>query len=103
MPGKVTRTVRKSDVFRYEQAGAGGWGDPLKRDPARVLADVRNEFVSTKMARMEYGVVIDTETWTVDEQQTRQLRQRMAVRQKTVLSIDRGILPRGLRVEGSVG
>ena len=30
-------TMRRGDVFRHEVAGAGGWGDPLERDPAMVL------------------------------------------------------------------
>ncbi len=93
MPGKVTRTIRKDDIFRYEQAGGGGWGDPLKRDPARVLSDVRNEYVSATAARDEYGVVIDTRTWSFDEAQTRALRERMRAGRDAVLQVDRGTLP----------
>ena len=40
-------------------AGAGGWGDPLRRDPARVLHDVREEKLTAAYAEREYGVVID--------------------------------------------
>jgi probable F420-dependent oxidoreductase len=47
------------DVFRPEQPGPGEWGDPLERDPARVLRDVRNELVSLGAAHDDYGVVID--------------------------------------------
>ena len=39
-------------------AGAGGWGDPLERDPAAVLRDVRNELLSPAKALADYGVVI---------------------------------------------
>ena len=46
-------------------AGAGGWGDPLERDPAAVLRDVRNELLSAENARNDYGVVIDLTLWTV--------------------------------------
>ena len=38
--------MKQGDLFRHEVAGAGGWGDPLERDPALVLRDVLNEFVS---------------------------------------------------------
>ena len=38
--------MRRGDVFRHDQPGPGGWGDPLEREPARVLRDVRNELVS---------------------------------------------------------
>src|SRR5262249_47303265 len=58
LPSKLTMTMKKGDLFRHEVAGAGGWGDPLERDPALVLRDVLNEFVSPNSAREDYGVVI---------------------------------------------
>jgi len=61
-----------------ELAGGAGYGDPFDRDPAAVLADVRNEYVSLDAARNAYGVVIgDGE---VDEAATRQVRTRGPVR-----------------------
>jgi N-methylhydantoinase B len=66
LPGKFTVTVRRGDVLRHVLAGAGGWGDPLERDPAAVLEDVRNELLSPGRACADYGVVVDTRTWTVD-------------------------------------
>ena len=59
-------TVKRGDVFRHVLAGAGGWGDPLERDPAAVLRDVRNELLSPAKAAADYGVVVDTKSWTVD-------------------------------------
>ncbi len=40
----------------------GGWGNPLKRDPEKVLNDVRNEYISLTSAERDYGVVIDPGT-----------------------------------------
>jgi len=74
LPGKLTMTMKGGDVFRHEQPGPGGWGDPLERDPARVLRDVRNELVSLGAARDDYGVVIDVGTWTVDHARTARRR-----------------------------
>ena len=74
IPAKVTMTMRRGDVFRHDQPGPGGWGDPLERDPARVLRDVRNELVSVESARDDYGVVIDRAAWRVDEGATAALR-----------------------------
>jgi N-methylhydantoinase B len=60
-------TIRRGDVFRHEVAGAGGWGDPLERDPAMVLRDVRNELVSLASARADYGVVLAGNPLAVDD------------------------------------
>ena len=77
LPSKVTMTIRRGDVFRHEVAGAGGWGDPLERDPAAVLKDVRNEMVSRGKASEDYGVVIEPDAWRVDAAATRRLREEM--------------------------
>ena len=75
LPSKLTMTMKKGDLFRHEVAGAGGWGDPLERDPALVLQDVRNEFVSLGAAREDYGVVIAA--GAVDEAATAAMRRQM--------------------------
>ena len=54
--------------------GGGGVGPPFERDPAAVAADVRKDFVSIERAREEYGVVVDSETFAVDEAATAELR-----------------------------
>ncbi|MEJ0068916.1 MAG: hydantoinase B/oxoprolinase family protein [Pseudomonadota bacterium] len=74
---KLTMTIRRGMVFRHCLPGSGGWGDPLERDPAKVLADLRNEFVSLAAAATEYGVVIDPATLTVDIEATLRRRARM--------------------------
>jgi N-methylhydantoinase B len=58
LPSKFTMTIRRGDVFRHVLAGAGGWGDPLERDPGAVLKDVKNELLSPARAAADYGVVI---------------------------------------------
>ena len=64
----------RGDVLFFQSCGGGGWGDPLTRDPAAVLADVRNEYVSIEGAENDYGVVIDPISHTVDETATQQRR-----------------------------
>jgi N-methylhydantoinase B len=95
MPGKVTRTIRRGDVFRYEQAGGGGWGDPLDRDPDAVLRDVRDGYVSAQAALAEYGVVLDAAARAVDAAVTAAQRARLrALRgSATPPFVDRGPLP----------
>jgi len=77
LPSKLTMTIRRGDVFRHEVAGAGGWGDPLERDPAMVLRDVRNELVSLASARANYGVVLAGKPLAIDEMATRALREKL--------------------------
>jgi N-methylhydantoinase B len=54
--------------------GGGGFYSPLERDPASVLEDVKQGYVSTQAAREKYGVVIDEEKMAVDEKATREER-----------------------------
>jgi N-methylhydantoinase B len=70
LPSKPTMLFRKGEVIRHEHAGGGGWGDPLERDPQAVLRDVRNEFLSAGKADADYGVVIDTDQWSINADAT---------------------------------
>jgi N-methylhydantoinase B len=47
-----------ADVYAVLWSAAGGFGDPLERDPAKVQADVENGDVSEKAALEIYGVVL---------------------------------------------
>jgi N-methylhydantoinase B len=46
------------ECYEYYYGGGGGWGDPLRRPPARVLDDVLDEYVSVEAAARDYGVVL---------------------------------------------
>jgi N-methylhydantoinase B len=74
LESKVTMTIKRGDLFRHELAGAGGWGDPLERDPAAVLKDVRNELIGLAAAANDYGVIINPQTWIIDQTATQRLR-----------------------------
>jgi len=77
--GKASREFAYGDVISFQQSGAGGYGDPLEREPRRVLEDVLDDYVSIEAARGEYGVVIEGRgvDLGVDETATRELRSRM--------------------------
>jgi N-methylhydantoinase B len=77
--GKQSREFAYGDVISFQQSGAGGYGDPLEREPARVLEDVLDEYVSAEAARREYGVVIVGEgiELRVDDEATAALRRTM--------------------------
>jgi len=56
--GKESRDFAYDDVVSFQQSGAGGYGNPFERDPARVLEDVLDDYVSMESARNDYGVII---------------------------------------------
>ena len=74
LPSKCTLEIRQGDVFRHLLAGAGGWGNPLERDPELVLKDVLEEKLSADYARREYGVAIDVAARKVLAEDTATLR-----------------------------
>ena len=53
-----TREAAAGTIVRLEQTGGSGYGSPLERDPARVLEDVRDGYISTAAADAKYGVII---------------------------------------------
>ena len=73
------RTQAKA-LTRYITNGGGGYGDPFTREPTRVLADVRDGYVSVAGARERYGVVVvgdpafDPEGLRIDEVATARAR-----------------------------
>ena len=63
-------------------AGGGGYGDPLDREPARVLDDVADEWISPGRALETYGVVLRGdparwETLEIDSDATAHERDRL--------------------------
>jgi len=64
-----------SDVYAVLWSAAGGFGDPLERDPAKVEADVANGDVSETAAKEIYGVVIgDAASTARERERLRKLR-----------------------------
>ncbi|WP_111721387.1 hydantoinase B/oxoprolinase family protein [Homoserinimonas sp. OAct 916] len=66
--------LEAGEVLANNTGGGGGYGDPFRRDPAKVAHDVRNGFVSIDAAARAYGVVVDSDHFTVDESATREIR-----------------------------
>ncbi len=58
------------DVVSYYSPCGGGYGDPLERDPARVLDDVLDGFITPAHALDDYGVILravdDGYGWSLD-------------------------------------
>jgi N-methylhydantoinase B len=67
--------VAEEDLFYCRSDGGGGLGDPLLRQPERVLGDVQAGLVSAAQARLLYGVVLDGAEAGVDTEATGKVRQ----------------------------
>jgi N-methylhydantoinase B len=81
-PYQASQPVTGDDVIINVNAGGGGVGDPLDREPERVLADVERRIFSLEMAREVFGVVIDPETRTVNEKATKAQRAKIRERRR---------------------
>jgi len=73
LPGKTELAIKAGERLRYWIPGGGGHGNPMTRDPDRVLDDVLNGRVSIESAREDYGVIVQNET--VDFEATQNLRE----------------------------
>jgi N-methylhydantoinase B len=68
--------VNDVQYIRYD--GSGGYGDPLDRDPEKVLKDLQWGLVTAGPAREIYGVIVNPDNAGVDYDGTR--TQRAAIR-----------------------
>lgn len=68
--------IQAESIIRHRTAGGGGYGDPRKRDPAKVSEDYINGLISFEDARHSYAVALDRNTGDVDMDATRGLRER---------------------------
>ncbi|WP_029048683.1 hydantoinase B/oxoprolinase family protein [Cupriavidus sp. amp6] len=57
LPSKFTMTLNSGATIRHEQAGGGGYGDPLKRSLDLIEADLANGKVSPEYAERFHKVV----------------------------------------------
>ncbi len=64
--------LKAGDVFRLETPGGGGWGAAERRDPAAVLADIEEGYVTPDMAAERYGVIVRrvSNGWEIDQAAT---------------------------------
>ncbi len=83
--------VEPGDRLIFRTAGAGGWGDPLERDPRLVLRDVLRDLVSPEAALHDYGVVLDGAA--VDEEATAAERERLRASRGKLQTFDFGTAP----------
>jgi N-methylhydantoinase B len=72
--------LKEGDVFRLDSPGGGGYGEPLARPPERVLADLREGYISRQAAERDYGVVLTADGREVDAAATAKRRADMTAK-----------------------
>jgi len=73
LPGKITTTVVQGTLIIHEQAGAGGFGNPLLRDPSQVREDFIDGKISAAFAEQHYAVLFGPRG-ALDVERTARLR-----------------------------
>ncbi|MFT4885018.1 MAG: acetone carboxylase alpha subunit, partial [Natronomonas sp.] len=93
--GDVTRTHRGNyfpkefdnyDLMHFQMGGGPGWGDPLERPLAKIVADVEEEIYSPGTVEDVYGVVGEFDEqnrqFEMDEEATEDAREELRKRRK---------------------
>ncbi len=73
LPGKITTSVARDTLIIHEQAGAGGFGNPMLRKPVDVAEDVADGKITPAFAERHYGVLCD-DAGRIDEPATAKAR-----------------------------
>ena len=68
---RAVSTVRfdlePGEGFHHFSGGGGGYGDPLEREPERVVDDVLDGYISVEAAERDYGIIVAADgSWTPD-------------------------------------
>ena len=71
-------TAGEKEAVHYRSSAGGGYGDPRKREPARVVADINHRWLSVATARRVFGVAASLAAngidYVLDEVGTAKLR-----------------------------
>ena len=98
-PSKFSNVLlHRGDQVKILAPGGGGWGDPLAREPERVLADVAEGLVSAEGARRDYGLTVESRDGALDATPS---PERVAARSTTLGDRDCGSAGDALTVEMS--
>jgi N-methylhydantoinase B len=67
--------IPSGTIYYQEAGGGGGYGDPRLRPESLVAREVRNGIISLEKARNTYGVAVDPQSFQVNQNETKRLRE----------------------------
>jgi len=70
------KRLETGDSIEILATGGGGWGDPLLREPERVMEDFLDEYITLDEAHQSYGVIIEPKSLAIDRDATERERAR---------------------------
>jgi N-methylhydantoinase B len=73
----IREQLKPGAELRLQMGGGAGWGPPWERDPALVLDEVLNGYVTPDGAVRDYGVVIDPDHLVIKKQATEKAREQI--------------------------
>ncbi len=82
--------IKEGDLLRVMTPGGGGWGDPLDREPEKVVCDLALGLVSMGSAKEDYGVMMDPHRLKVLAKKTKEQRETLRHSRPPLTMIDRG-------------
>lgn len=68
--------AKEGEIYIITQGAGGGYGDPLDRDPEKVIKDVEEDLISQDTANNIYKVFYDPETLALDINKTEEARKQ---------------------------
>ena len=71
---EIIQNIPPGTVCEAVNGGGGGYGDARRRDPALVLAEVRDGLLSPEAAKRDYGVALTSDGRSIDVPATARLR-----------------------------
>ncbi len=90
--------IAPGEVFYMHWQGGGGYGDPLRREPAAVVSDVAEQRVTAGAARSLYGVVLGGDG-ALDEKGTTAARESLRSERKERSQVKGGASAKGATSE----
>ncbi|MFN8371254.1 MAG: hydantoinase B/oxoprolinase family protein [Anaerolineae bacterium] len=80
--------LKRGEVARMATGTGGGYGDPYKRPEEEIVQDVRDGYITAEMAERDYGISVDTHTWTARNVRSRS-RSEMPAASREVRASDK--------------